>query len=259
MRVLHWAGRRAADSTVRRAEPVGLGHGLELASDGIWFEDPRAAASDQTAWLMAFQAALEQGCAVSDQALTLIEQNLDRYAAEDFTATDAQRQIVFGLFTPRIGLYARLSEMHDCGLLGRMFPEFQPHPLPRDSRLLPQVHRRRAHAADAAESRVAARPADVRAAAGSAACCTSCTRRSCCRSRCCSTTSASGATTTMRSRARGWRSRCSTGWASPAKTAGPSSSSSSITSRCRGSPSGAIPRIPPSHGSSRSSSAPRSG
>ena len=26
---------------------------------------------------------------------------------------------------PRPGLYARLSEMHDCGLLGRMFPEFQ--------------------------------------------------------------------------------------------------------------------------------------
>ena len=23
------------------------------------------------------------------------------------------------------GLYARLSEMHDCGLLGRVFPEFQ--------------------------------------------------------------------------------------------------------------------------------------
>ncbi len=26
---------------------------------------------------------------------------------------------------PRPGLYARLSEMHDCGLLGRVFPEFQ--------------------------------------------------------------------------------------------------------------------------------------
>src|SRR5207244_3540390 len=26
---------------------------------------------------------------------------------------------------PRPGLYARLSEMHDRGLLGRMFPEFQ--------------------------------------------------------------------------------------------------------------------------------------
>src|SRR5262249_54918297 len=26
---------------------------------------------------------------------------------------------------PRAGLYDRLSEMHDCGLLGRMFPEFQ--------------------------------------------------------------------------------------------------------------------------------------
>jgi [protein-PII] uridylyltransferase len=29
------------------------------------------------------------------------------------------------LLRPRAGLYARLSEMHDCGLLGRVFPEFQ--------------------------------------------------------------------------------------------------------------------------------------
>ena len=29
------------------------------------------------------------------------------------------------MLKPRHGLYARLSEMHDCGLLGRVFPEFQ--------------------------------------------------------------------------------------------------------------------------------------
>jgi [protein-PII] uridylyltransferase len=29
------------------------------------------------------------------------------------------------VFTPRAGLYARLSEMHDCGLLGRLIPPFQ--------------------------------------------------------------------------------------------------------------------------------------
>ncbi len=27
--------------------------------------------------------------------------------------------------TPRTGIYARLSEMHDCGVLGRMLPPFQ--------------------------------------------------------------------------------------------------------------------------------------
>jgi [protein-PII] uridylyltransferase len=123
VRVLQ-AGRRAADISRPAVDPVRLGHGLEMAGDGIWFEDPKKAAENPTAWLLAFQSALEQGCAMSDQALTLIEQNLDRYSADDFTAGDAERQIVIGLFTPRVGLYARLSEMHDCGLLGRIFPEF---------------------------------------------------------------------------------------------------------------------------------------
>jgi [protein-PII] uridylyltransferase len=39
-------------------------------------------------------------------------------------ATPVQRQAIRDLLRPRPGLYARLSEMHDCGLLGRVFPEF---------------------------------------------------------------------------------------------------------------------------------------
>ena len=35
------------------------------------------------------------------------------------------RTALLAFLKPRAGLYARLSEMHDCGLLGRMFPEFQ--------------------------------------------------------------------------------------------------------------------------------------
>ena len=35
------------------------------------------------------------------------------------------RAALLKLLKPRAGLYARLSEMHDCGLLGRVFPEFQ--------------------------------------------------------------------------------------------------------------------------------------
>ena len=92
---------------------------------GFWFADPRAAASNPTAWLLAFRTAFEMGCGVSDQALTLIEQNLERFTADDFVATETQRHIVRDLLHPRIGLYARFSEMHDCGLLGRLFPEFQ--------------------------------------------------------------------------------------------------------------------------------------
>ena len=119
------AARRGAKSRRARVPPVPVGDGLEMATDGIWFADPANAASNPTAWLQAFQTAFEAGCGVSDQALTLIEQNLERFAAEDFVATDEQREIVRNLLHPRIGLYARFSEMHDCGLLGRVFPEFQ--------------------------------------------------------------------------------------------------------------------------------------
>jgi [protein-PII] uridylyltransferase len=118
------AARKAAVPRKNKIPPTKVGDGFEVAADGVWFEDPRGAASNPTAWLMAFQTAFEMGCRVSDQALTLIEQNLERFNAEDFVATDEQREIVRGLFHPRIGLYARLSEMHDCGLLGRIFPEF---------------------------------------------------------------------------------------------------------------------------------------
>src|SRR5213079_3171266 len=43
----------------------------------------------------------------------------------DFFPGPGAREALLAFLTPREGLYARLSEMHDCGLLGRMFPEFQ--------------------------------------------------------------------------------------------------------------------------------------
>ncbi len=123
-RVLDWA-RTSAQGPTPRIEPVPAGDGLELAADGIWFTDPGAAASDPALWLAAFHEAFEDGCEVSDQALTLIQQNVDRFNEDDFVATDDQRWMIRRLLTPRRGLYARFSEMHDCGLLGRIFPEFQ--------------------------------------------------------------------------------------------------------------------------------------
>ena len=41
------------------------------------------------------------------------------------SATTPTERRSCALLTPRPGLYARLSEMHDCGLLGRMLPEFK--------------------------------------------------------------------------------------------------------------------------------------
>ena len=45
-------------------------------------------------------------------------------APEDFTPEPRDRAALLKLLKPRPGLYARLSQMHDCGLLGRLFPEF---------------------------------------------------------------------------------------------------------------------------------------
>ena len=123
-RTLDWA-RSAAQGARPSAEPQAVGAGLALTADGIRFTDPRAAASGPNGWPLAFRAALDHHCPVSDQALTLIQQNVDRYAPEDFVETEEQQLLIQGLFQPRRGLYARCSEMLDCGLLGAMFPEFE--------------------------------------------------------------------------------------------------------------------------------------
>ncbi len=122
--VLDWS-RRVVHGGPSRDEPVAVAAGLIQVAGGIEFADPRAAESDPALWLAAFDAALDRGCAVADAALTIIQQNVDRYAAEDFAATEPQRRLIRRLFQPRRGLYERFSEMHDCGLLGRVFPEFQ--------------------------------------------------------------------------------------------------------------------------------------
>ena len=109
----------------RKSAPVPVGPNLGLSRDGIRFLDPVVAARNPATWLGAFQAAIDHGTDVSDEALSCIQQHVDRYRADDFFPDAADRQTLLRLLTPRAGLYARLSEMHDCGLLGRVFPEFQ--------------------------------------------------------------------------------------------------------------------------------------
>jgi [protein-PII] uridylyltransferase len=106
----------------RASRPVG--RYFEAATTGMRFVDVERAASQPVLWLEIFRAALANSCAVSEQAQTIIEQNVDRYTAADFLPTDAQREQLRRMLHPRPGLYARLSEMHDCGLLSRLFPEF---------------------------------------------------------------------------------------------------------------------------------------
>jgi [protein-PII] uridylyltransferase len=109
-----------ADRAVRR-----IGRHFEVAADGLRFVNADRAASQPSLWLEAFRLALEQECAVSEQALDCIEQHVQRCSADDFVATEGDREQLRKLLRPRRGLYARLSEMHDCGLLSRIFPEFE--------------------------------------------------------------------------------------------------------------------------------------
>lgn len=115
-RSLEWA---------RKTAPVPVAPNLGLSRDGIRFLDPIQAARHPASWVRAFEAALDAGTEVTDEARSCIQQHVDRYRADDFFPGAEERRGLLRLLTPREGLYARLSEMHDCGLLGRIFPEFQ--------------------------------------------------------------------------------------------------------------------------------------
>lgn len=115
-RSLEWA---------RRTAPEPVGPNLGLSRDGIRFLDPVQAARNPGSWIGAFQAAIDAGTDMSDEALSCVQQHVDRYRADDFFPTPDDRAALLALLRPRKGLYERLSEMHDCGLLGRVFPEFQ--------------------------------------------------------------------------------------------------------------------------------------
>ena len=109
----------------RKTAPVPVGTNLGLSRDGVRFLDPIQAARHPASWIGAFQAAIDAGSEVTEEALSCIQQHVDRYRADDFFPSADDRAALLRLLKPRAGLYARLSEMHDCGLLGRVFPEFQ--------------------------------------------------------------------------------------------------------------------------------------
>lgn len=119
---------RAIDRSLRwalKAAPAPIGRNLVRSADGIRFIDTREAAERPETWLSLFQAAIDGGCSVTDDALGCISQNAGRFAAEAFFPTRPHREALLHFLKPRRGLYARLSEMHDSGMLGQMFPEFK--------------------------------------------------------------------------------------------------------------------------------------
>ncbi|HWF85898.1 MAG TPA: HD domain-containing protein, partial [Vicinamibacterales bacterium] len=110
---------------VRQTAPVPVALNLVRSRDGIRFVDTEDAEAHPETWLSLFQAAIDAGAPVADEALTWIQQRVERHAPDAFFPSPAHVTALLAFLTPRQGLYARLSEMHDCGLLGRMFPEFQ--------------------------------------------------------------------------------------------------------------------------------------
>jgi [protein-PII] uridylyltransferase len=123
VRALTRARQRVLPPSLEAPRPIG--RQFEIGADGIRFLDPEGAAARPPLWLEIFRLAIANGCPVSAQALDCIEATRDRYGPDDFTATEGERQQLRQVLHPRPGLYARLSEMHDCGLLNRIFPEFE--------------------------------------------------------------------------------------------------------------------------------------
>jgi [protein-PII] uridylyltransferase len=110
---------------LRRTAPVPAGVNLGRTRDGIRFIDRERASAEPQAWLAAFQGALDTQTTVSDQALDLIRHHAPRFRPPDFLPSASHRAALLRLLKPRPGLYARLSEMHDSGLLGQLLPPFR--------------------------------------------------------------------------------------------------------------------------------------
>ena len=243
----------------RRTAPLPVGPNLGLSRDGIRFMDPIQAARNPASWMGAFEAAVEHHSSVSEEALSCIQQHVDRYRADDFFPEASDRAALRQFLKPTRGLYDRLSEMHDCGLLGRVFPEFQAiswrvvrdfyHKYTVDEHTLLTIRNLERLTGDVepGRQRFAQRAGRAAAARAAGAVAAAARRRQVARRRPCA-----------RERAHG-RGRARAACRSPARRATRCCSSSAITSGCRWSPSAATPRTRTSSRSSPTSSAPRTG
>ncbi len=73
--------RAALAPAAGQIAPRALGRYLEIADDGVRFVDPDRMAAMPAMWLEAFRIALVEGCGLSEQARTCIEENVGRYTA----------------------------------------------------------------------------------------------------------------------------------------------------------------------------------
>lgn len=115
VRCLHW---------VRKSAPTPVGVNLGRIQATVGFIDHMRAVREPASWLRAFQAAMDHDCEVADQTLVTIQQHAAQHPPEHFFPSPEDGAAFVAFLKPRPGLYARLSELHDCGLLGRLLPEF---------------------------------------------------------------------------------------------------------------------------------------
>jgi len=109
---------------LRQMTPEPVGANLVQSRGGIRFVDVEQARARPDTWLQVFQTAIDSGAPVASDTLAFFQQQAGGHAAADFFPTRESREALLAFLKPRAGLYARLSELHDCGLLGRLFPEF---------------------------------------------------------------------------------------------------------------------------------------
>ena len=102
--------------------PVDVADGLQRRDDEIRFTDGTRASLQPHIWLRAFETALDEGCAASEQVLTCIERHGGRYAPERFFPTTEQRDVLLRVLRPPARPLRRLSEMHNCGCWAACFP-----------------------------------------------------------------------------------------------------------------------------------------
>jgi [protein-PII] uridylyltransferase len=110
---------------VRRTAPLPAGVNIGRSRDSVRFIDEARAAGQPESWLEVFRAALDAGVPVADETLDCIRRHVDGVSFARLLPTAEHRAALLAFLTPRRGLYGRLSEMHDCGLLGRIIPPFR--------------------------------------------------------------------------------------------------------------------------------------
>ena len=151
-----------------------------------------------------------------------------------FIYQTAVRETLLAIFSRKGQVGHALRTMHELGFLGRLLPGIPAPHLPRAARVLPSLHRGRAHAGLHRDARPDHRRDGAALRRSTSRCCSRSRGRTFSTSPCCCTTRA-GRTTPRatprpaRSTPCAWRAACS----SPAPISPRSSFSSTITSPCR--------------------------